>query len=114
MRPKLKAPMRNQAMNMMSALDVGLCPYMKTPGADASCPMRLIMYSAMGLPTVCTDLESVRRMDWPNVVLVEDSAHSMTQGIDQALQMSRIRPSQIDEFDLTYLTQNYEKVLLQS
>lgn len=103
----------HDAMNMISALDVGLCPYPKTPGADASSPMRLIMYSAMGLPTVCTNLESVRRMNWPNVVLVEDSAHSMAEGIHEALQMPRLRPSQIDEFDLTYLTQKYEKLLLQ-
>ncbi len=58
------------AADVVSAFDVGLCLYSKTPADDARSPMRLLMYAAAGLPVVCTDLEEVRRMEFPNVIRV--------------------------------------------
>ena len=103
----------HQVFNMVSALDIGLCPYLKTPMDDARSPMRLLLYTAAGLPTVCTQLEEVRRLNFSNVLLVEDNANSLAEGINQALHMPRVRPPQIDEFDLTRLTQKYEEILCQ-
>ncbi len=100
-----------EAADWVSALDVGLCPYAKTPGADAGSPMRLLMYAAAGLPTVCTDLEEVRRMHFPNVVLVDDNAQSLGEGIRQALGLPRGRPPQIEDYDLQRLVARYEAVL---
>jgi glycosyltransferase involved in cell wall biosynthesis len=99
------------APDFVNAFDIGLCPYRKTPGADAGSPMRLLFYSAAGLPVVCTNLEEVRRMGFPNVVLVEDNPGSFADGIRRATKMPRTRPPQIEAFDLKRLASEYEAVL---
>ena len=96
------------AYSVASALDVAICPYSKTRMDDARCPMKLLMFSAVGLPTVCTDLEEVRRMNFQNVVLVEEDPVSLTRGIRQALNMPRVRPPQIMRYDLKHLVNQYE------
>ncbi len=95
----------------INAFDVGLCTYTKSVMDDARSPMRLLMYAAAGLPTVCTKLEEVRRMQFPNVVLVEDNARSLAEGVEQALQLPRVRPPQIEMYDLRNLVEQYEAVL---
>ena len=99
------------AAALMSALDVGICPYPKSPGADASSPMRLLQYTAAGVPTVCTDLEEVRRMRFPNVVLVPDDAPGLAAGIQAALRMPHGRPPEIAAYDLPRLVAQYEAIL---
>ena len=101
----------DQAVDLVSALDVGLCPYKKTPGADASSPMRLLMYTAAGVPTVCTDLTSVREMRLPNTVLVADNSQALVEGILTALQLPRQRPAEIETYNLPCLVKKYEAVL---
>lgn len=101
----------DEAPAMISALDVGLCPYAKTPGTDAASPMRLLMYAAAGVPTVCTELEEVKRMAFSNVVLVQDNLESFVEGIRQALQQPRARPSQIEAYDMPQLVTKLEAVL---
>jgi hypothetical protein len=78
---------------------------------DARSPMRLIAYAAAGLPIVCTDLVEVRRLQFPTVVLVDDSAQSLAEGIRRALLLPRIRPPQIDDYDIHRLVKRYETVL---
>jgi hypothetical protein len=97
--------------DVVSAFDVGLCPYRKTPFADACSPMRLLLYTAAGLPTVCTNLEEVRRMNFPNVVLVEDDPESAAEGIRRARTMPRARPDAITAYDLPRLAEQYERLL---
>ena len=101
----------NEAPGLISAFDVGLCAYSKSLMDDARSPMRLLMYAAAGLPTVCTNLEEVRRMQFSNVVLVEADAQSLVEGIKQALQLPRVRPPQIEMYDLRNLVEQYEAVL---
>jgi glycosyltransferase involved in cell wall biosynthesis len=100
-----------EAPGLISALDVGLCSYTKSAMDDARSPMRLLMYAAAGVPAVCTDLEEVRRMRFPNVVLVEDNAQSLAEGIKRALQLPRGQPPQIDAYDLRRLVAQYEAIL---
>jgi glycosyltransferase involved in cell wall biosynthesis len=100
-----------RAPDLIAAFDVGLCPYEKTPGAQASSPVRLLMYAAGGLPTVCTDLEGVRQMRFPNVVLAQDNAQSLADGIERALRLPKGRPPQIAQYDLAHLARQYEAVL---
>jgi hypothetical protein len=95
----------------VSAFDIGLCPYRKTPFADACSPMRLLLYTAAGLPTVCTDLEEVRRMNFPNVVLVRDDPETLAEGIRRVRGRPRARPAGIAEYDLPRLVGRYEQVL---
>jgi len=100
-----------KAAEVVSAFDVGLCTYSKTPADDARSPMRLLMYAAAGLPIVCTDLEEVRRMQLPNVVRVEDNPKAYADGILRARRMPRSVPSQILAYDLHRLVEKYEGVL---
>ncbi len=99
------------APDAVSAFDIGLCPYRKTPFADACSPMRLLLYAAAGLPTVCTDLKEVHRMNFPNVVLVRDDPGSLAEGIRRARGRPRARPAGIAEYDLPRLAEKYEQVL---
>jgi glycosyltransferase involved in cell wall biosynthesis len=105
------AVLREEVPDILAAFDIGICPYLKGPGADAGSPMRLLQYAAAGLPTVCTEIEEVRRMAFPNVVLVEDNARDLVRGIRQALGMPRQCPAQIAAYDLPVLTVRYEAVL---
>lgn len=102
----------DEVAKVISQLDVGLCPYMKTPGADSQSPMRLLLYTAAGIPVVSTNLEEVIRMQFPNVVLVEDDTPSLIQGIRQAVQLPRERPQAIYSYDIDALVEKYEDVLL--
>ncbi len=102
----------DEARRMVVALDVGLCPYSKSAMDDARSPMRLLMYAAGGLPTVCTDLEEVRRTCLSNVVLVEDNASAFASGIRAALAIPRGCPPEIDNFELSLLVGIYERVLM--
>jgi len=97
--------------SVMNALDVGLCPYQKTEGADASSPMRLFSYLAAEVPVVCTDLASVRALDIENVVLVCDTPEEFSKGIREALTLPRCRPVALYEYDMPRLVAQYERVL---
>jgi glycosyltransferase involved in cell wall biosynthesis len=100
-----------EVAHWISALDVGICSYAKSPMDDARSPMRLLMYLAAGIPVVCTDLEEVRRIGFPNVVLVEDDAESLVMGIQKALNLPKSRSLEIEAFDLNRLVDQYEAVL---
>jgi hypothetical protein len=78
---------------------------------EARSPMRLLAYAAAGIPTVCTDREEVRRMEFSNVVLVQDHSAAFAEGVRFALQLPRRRPSQIDAYDIKSLASQYENVL---
>jgi len=102
--------MENSA-EVIGAFDVGLCTYARSPADDARSPMRLLMYTAAGLPTVCTDLEEVRRMQFPNVIRVEDNPPAYADGILRARGLPRSIPKEITAYDLNQLTTQYEEVL---
>jgi glycosyltransferase involved in cell wall biosynthesis len=102
--------MENTA-DTVSAFDIGVCAYSKTAADDARSPMRLLMYAAAGLPIVCTDLEEVRRMEFPNVIRVAGDPQSFAEGILRAHQMPRSIPAQIIKYDLHRLAAHYEHVL---
>jgi glycosyltransferase involved in cell wall biosynthesis len=101
----------DRAPALISAFDVGLCAYARSPMDDARTPMRLLMYAAAGLPTVCTDLEEVRRMSFDNVSLVADDAASLADGVLHASELPRARPSQVAAYDLPGLVARYEAVI---
>ncbi|MGH2356355.1 MAG: glycosyltransferase [Chloroflexota bacterium] len=94
-----------------AAVDVGLCPYTKSAGADAQCPMRLLAYSAAGSAVVCTELEEVKRMRLPNVVLVGDRPEQLAAGVVEALRLPRQRPAEMQHYDIEALARRYEQVL---
>lgn len=95
----------------MQTVDIGLCPYQKTLPADASSPMRLLQYSAAGLPVVCTKLEEVQRIGFSNVILVDDGVENLVDGIRQAASLLRSRPLKIFDYDLPHLVARCEAIL---
>lgn len=102
---------RENLADVMNQFDVGLCIYKRSPMDDARSPMRLLGYSALGLPTVATAVEEIRRMDFANVIGVEDATDSIVAGIQSALGMSRVVPDTIDQYDLNTLVARYEAVI---
>jgi glycosyltransferase involved in cell wall biosynthesis len=101
----------SEVPDYMAALQVGVLPFDKTPFTEAASPIKIFEYSAAGLPVVSTDLEEVRRMAFPNVILVEDNPESLAQGICQALHRSKAVPPQIEQYDIHYLARRYEEIL---
>jgi glycosyltransferase involved in cell wall biosynthesis len=103
---------RHELPNVLDAFDVGLCIYEKTPMDDARSPMRLVAYSALGLPTVATDVEEIKRLQFPNVVLVQPTPSIIAGGIRRAAQMERQQPSNIADYDVEYLAKRLEAVIV--
>ena len=103
---------RHDLPNVLDAFDVGLCIYEKTPMDDARSPMRLIAYSALGLPTVATDVEEIKRLQFPNVVLVNPMPSSIAEGIRRAVQMERQQPANIASYDIEHLAKRFESVIV--
>ncbi len=97
--------------NYYAALDIGIIPFDKTRFTDAASPIKLFEYSAFGMPVVCTPLEEVRRMDFPNVILVQDNPRALAEGMERALTMPRRVPPQIEAYDIHRLAARYEAVL---
>jgi glycosyltransferase involved in cell wall biosynthesis len=52
-----------------AATDVGLYPGASNDYFDAACPIKVLEYTAARRPVVATDLEELRRMAFPNVIL---------------------------------------------
>ena len=97
---------------IVSAFDVGLCPYDISPMDDARTPIRLLAYAAAGVPAVCSDLKEVRRMNLPNTLVVDDSPTHFVAGIQRALMLPRKALQQIQSYDLNELVPRYERILL--
>ncbi len=102
---------RKEIPSFLAGMEMGLCPYQRTAGADAAIPMRLLQYAAAGLPTVCPDLTEVRKLGFPNVLLVEEEDQAFAEGLLGAAQMPIARPRRISEYDLPALVDKYEAVL---
>ena len=49
--------------------DVGLNPTLKNRYFDVACPLKVMEYSAVSKPIVSTDLEELRRLNFPNIFL---------------------------------------------
>lgn len=93
------------------ALDVGLCPYVRTPGAESASPMRLLHYLAVGVPVVIPRLEAVTRMGLSNVVVSEDDDDAFAARVQEALDLQPQRPIGIGAYDLKALAARYVNVL---
>ncbi len=98
-------------VQLFQALDVGLCPYRATQGAQVSVPMRLLHYSAVGAAVVCPDLLEVRRMAFDNVLLTEDDDFAFADGVLAALDWSGKVPAAIKRYDQRAVTAQYEQIL---
>ena len=117
----------SELVRLISAADIALCPYGEfrsswVPSAvtrkieNSSDPfysssMKLIEYSAAGLPTVCTNQISYNRIGFENVVFTGFKAEEFARGILQAAKMKKQRPSGIHEYDLPRLAGRFRNLL---
>ena len=60
---------------------------------------------------VCSGLEEVRRMNFSNVTLVENTPAEMAAAVRRVLRVPRARPLGIEKYDLTHLVGDYERAL---
>lgn len=111
----------------LAAADIGLCPYsearstwipygvlnelraMDTPVIGGS--MKIVEYSASGLPVVCTDQAAFNKIGFENVIFSGFSADSYAKSIRIAADSPRRRPSLISEYDLSNLIRKFQEVL---
>ena len=100
-----------QVYAYFAAIDVGLCPYVRDPSADARSPLRLLSHSAAGSAVISTHLEEVKRMSLPNVTLVEETPEAIAAGVREVLRRPRERPPQIAHYDIRLLARKYEDIL---
>jgi len=96
---------------VLNNFDVALCIYNQNSMDDARSPMRVIASSALGIPTVVTATEEIRRMSFPNLVLTHASSASIATAIQHALTLPRQVPATITHYDIAQLAPQYEAVL---
>jgi glycosyltransferase involved in cell wall biosynthesis len=93
-------------------LTVGLCPYTKTLGADAGCPMRLLHYSAVGSTVVSTALTEVTRMGFSNVLCTADDPDTFAETVLFALNRpDGARPPELAAYDAKALSLQYDALI---
>lgn len=106
-----KVPSQSIA-DYFKALDIGMIPNDKNQFRDAACPIKLLEYTAAGNVVVSTNLEEVRRMGFPNVLLVEENASALAEGIQKGLNMPFTGPENLKDYDINNLVSRYEEVLV--
>ena len=101
-------------LKFYQALDIGLCPYTITTGSNAICPMRLLHYTAVGSIVVSTDLEEVRRLTFPNVLISEsDDEEAFAGTVISALKRNPgSPPAQIADYDARRIAENYHSLIM--
>lgn len=100
-----------QAADVVAALDVGLVPYRGTSMDEARSPMRLLLYAAVGVPAVCTELAEVRALGFSNVVLASPTPEAFAAAVLRALDLPRGRPAGIERFDVPVVAADVEAAL---
>ena len=111
----------------LSAADIGLCPYAQfrsswippgildelrvTDGPVLGGSVKIVEYSASGLPVVCTDQAAFNRIGFENVVFSGFSAEDFAKSIRLAADVPRRRPSRISEYDMPNLIRKFQEVL---
>ena len=90
--------------------DVGLYPSLQNRYYDSACPIKIMEYSAAHKPVVSTDLEEVRRLNFPNVLLSKPTSSDFIKKIIMALDYKGSFPN-LENFDWMFLSKKLEKHL---
>jgi hypothetical protein len=89
----------HRLLQYFQACDVGLCPYSITPALQASSPLRLLQYSAVGATVVIPAFDEVLNMRFSNVCFSQDSHEDFARVTMEALDVVSDVPSAIDAYD---------------
>ena len=74
--------------------------------------MKIVEYSAAGLPVVCTDQVVFRTMRFENTVLTGFEPGEFADGIVSAMEMPRHQPLILSEYSLQTVISRLEELLL--
>ncbi|MFW9987567.1 MAG: glycosyltransferase family 4 protein [Candidatus Odinarchaeota archaeon] len=91
--------------------DVGLYPTLKNRYYDSACPLKVMEYSAASRPVVATDLEELRKLNFPNVFLANPTSKDYEEKIIKALNYNGPFPN-LEEFTWKNIAKKLEKTLL--
>ncbi len=72
--------------------------------------MKIFEYSVLSKPVVSTDLEELRRLNLPNVILAKPTSEDFIKKIIIALNYKGLFPN-LEKFDWNYLSSKLEKIL---
>jgi glycosyltransferase involved in cell wall biosynthesis len=92
-----------------AASDVGLYPGDVTPWFLDAAPLKIIEYSACGVPVVTSPVRMFRS-GWPNVVTVDATKDALAAGIRAALDEPS-SPPDLSEFDWQHIATRFMSVL---
>ncbi len=96
--------------DFFSAIDVGLLPSIKCDFRDAASPIKLFEYTAAKVPVVSTNMEEVKRLNFDNVILINDNATDLAIGIKKALDWKPKFPD-IEKYEWKNLAKGYSEVI---
>jgi glycosyltransferase involved in cell wall biosynthesis len=100
----------SEVADFFAATDVGLFPGDKTAYFDATCPLKVLEYSAAGKPVVATDLAELRNWSFPNVHLCPPTAEAFAVEIKRALSEPHALPD-LSEMDWSRLGNRLNTIL---
>jgi glycosyltransferase involved in cell wall biosynthesis len=62
-----------EVVSIISSCEIALCPFQKNLHTDAAFPIKIMEYTALGKKIVSSNLEEVKLLDFPNIVVYDES-----------------------------------------
>lgn len=100
----------DKVSDFFSTIDIGLLPSIKCNFRDAASPIKLFEYTAAKVPVVSTNLEEVKRLNFDNVMLINDNPTDLTIGIKKALDWNPKFPD-IEKYEWKNLAKKYTELI---
>lgn len=92
-----------------AASDVGLYPGDNTPWFLDAAPLKILEYSACGVPVVSSPVHMFRS-GWPNVLITDPTADAFAEAIEQALSGAGAPPD-LSSYDWSYIAMTFQSLL---
>lgn len=64
---------REEIPSILNSCEIALCPFQKSLHTDAGFPVKIMEYTALGKKIVSSNLEEVKLLDFPNIVVYDES-----------------------------------------
>ena len=100
-----------EVFDYYAASDVGLYPAIGKKYDDGRSPIKVFEYSARGTPVVAVPIREVRQLSFDNLVFAEPEANAFAEGIQEAVQQSRVRVPEAEAYAWPSLARQLETIL---